>query len=166
MKLGLLILATSVALVSASPSPARTPPGSRVTATHAPAAQLEVGRTRSSLGTRFVTERQEVGGVPVLGAERVMTDAPGSKADLVIDHTYAGLSTPGPALVLQQAAIDAAARPMGFRAYRADPSASLAGLPRGSGVLVWRVLLPAASPLASFEVLVDAQNGKILRAQD
>jgi|GEM_PF-2821746 len=50
---------------------------------------------------------------------------------------------------------------------RAGPRASLAVLPRKDGArVVWRVTLPSRVPLATYEVLVDARDGQVLRVRD
>ena len=51
----------------------------------APAAQLEPGATRHSHGVTFRRFRQELGGVPVLGSEVVVTEAAGRAGDLLVD---------------------------------------------------------------------------------
>jgi hypothetical protein len=120
-----------------------------------------------SLGVGFVREQQVVGGVPVLGAERVVTKPTLESPGFVVDHTRGGIHAPGAATVSVSDAIEAGTRSVDATVFRAPPSASLAILPQGSGqTLVWRVLLPTASPLASFEVLVDARTGRVLRIRD
>ena len=145
-----------------SPALART-----LEAARAPVAQLEQTTVRTSFGTRFYRFRQEVRGIPVLGAETVVTDAPGSRADLFVDRTYARVATPEPATVASGRAVSSARRAAGVTRLREPARAELAILPDGGrGTLVWRVLLPAESPLASFEILVDARSGKVRRMRD
>src|SRR4051812_34856946 len=63
-------------------------------AARAPLAQLEQTHVVRSLGARFVRFRQQAGGVPVLGAQAVVTDAPG-RDDLLVDHTRSRIHAPG-----------------------------------------------------------------------
>ena len=147
---------------SAAPSQVR----SAVAAARAPVAQLEAGAPRRSHGVTFRRFRQAVDGVPVLGSELVVTDAPGRQADLVVDRTRR-VGAPRPARVSRVTALRTARRAAGVRALRAPPRATLAILPAGAGSrLVWRVLLLSAEPLASLEVLVDARSGRVVRTRD
>src|SRR3954452_4938617 len=121
----------------------------------APSSQLERVDVAESLGGRYVRYRQETGGIPVLGSEAVVTDGPGA-ADLLVDSTAARVRAPGSPAIDRDAAVRTARLATQVTALRAPPRASLAILPDASGGwLVWRVLLPARSPLASFEALVD-----------
>ena len=139
----------------------------KLEAARAPAGQLEETRELRSFGTRFVRFRQEVAGIPVLGAELVVTDGPGQRADLVLDATRGRVGPPPRARVSRGAAIAAARRRARVTRLRAPARAALAILPRARrSLLVWRVLLPARSPLASFEVLVDARTRSVVRVRD
>jgi len=133
----------------------------------APRGQLVHSKTTTSLGTDFKRYQQRVGGVPVLGGEVVVTNAPGSAADLKLDRSRRGLRAPGRAIVTRSEAIAAARRATRASDLRVAPRAGRAILPteRG-GRLVWRVLLASGSPLATFEVLVDARSGAIVRSRD
>ena len=135
-------------------------------AARAPASQLERATVVHSLGTSFVRYRQVVGGVPVLGAEAVATNGPGA-SDLVLDDTRARVRRPGPPRLSRAAALAAARRASGAGSLRAASRASLAILPDSTGgLLVWRVVLPSAQPLATYEVLVDARSGAVVRVRD
>src|SRR3954469_3048302 len=67
-------------------------------AARAPRAQLERGNSVTRLGARCVRYRQEVGGVPVLGSEAVVSDVPGTR-DLLVDHTRRRMRAPADARV-------------------------------------------------------------------
>ncbi|MBN1529909.1 MAG: hypothetical protein JW895_12670, partial [Thermoleophilaceae bacterium] len=114
----------------------------------------------------FHRYRQELGGVPVLGAQVVVTDARGRAGDLFVD-TSRRLRAPAAATVARAAAVGAARRAAGARRLREPARASEAILPARIGARrVWRVLLASAEPFASLEVLVDARSGRVLRTRD
>jgi hypothetical protein len=132
----------------------------------APLAQLERSGVERSFGARFLRYRQHVGGLPVLGAEAVLTDLPGSRADLLVDRTRT-VGRPPPARLSGAAATRIALRSIGRRALTARPRRSLAVLPLSSGArAVWRVLVPVAAPSGALELLVDARSGRVLRTRD
>src|SRR4051812_32610653 len=111
-----------------------------IDAARAPASQLERTQTVQSLGTRFVRYRQEAGGVPVLGADAVLTAHAGPD-DLLIDHTRARIARPGSPSLARRHALRIAVRATSAAAFRARTHASLAILPLTPGQrLVWRVL--------------------------
>jgi Fungalysin metallopeptidase (M36)/Thrombospondin type 3 repeat/Bacterial pre-peptidase C-terminal domain/Fungalysin/Thermolysin Propeptide Motif len=135
----------------------------------APAAPLVLRpvATATSLGTTFVRLQQEIDGLPVLGASIVRTNAAGTKGDVQVGRSYALTGTAAAARISRAAAIRAAKDAVGAEKLRADPSAKLALLPTGDrGVTVWDVILPSASPLGSFDVLVNAVDGRVLRKRD
>lgn len=159
----LAVLADAAAAAASPPADVR----SRLHDASAPTSQLGEVEVRDSLGTRFYRFRQEVDGVPVLGAEAVVSEPPGARADLLADGTRRGIERPGRARVDRPAAVAAAKRRAVVERLRAQPRASLAILPDPSGGrLVWRVLLPSREPVASFEVLVDARSGDAVRLRD
>jgi len=133
---------------------------------HAPASQLRQVGAVTSLGTRFYRFRQEVADVPVLGAETVVTDDRGRAGDLLIDRSRR-VRRPLPRRVSRGGAVASARARVGARRLRAPLRAALALLAeRARGRLVWRVLVPSRVPFGSFEVLVDARSGRVLRARD
>lgn len=136
-------------------------------AAKAPRDQLVRSSSTTSFGTTFERYEQRVGGVPVLGSEVVVTDARGTRADFTLDETRRGLQLPGRARVSRAAAIAAARTETGASDLRSAARAGKAILPTADGGrLVWRVLLPSGSPLASYEVLVDARSAAIVRVRD
>ncbi len=163
-------LLLALALITAVQPAAAEPPASvrqDLQAARAPEGQLERGNSDASLGARFYRFDQEAGGVPVLGAEAVLSDAPGDKADLLVDDTQPDVDAPPDASVTRAAAIKRARTATSVRELRGDIEAEQAILPDGSGGrLVWRVLVPSAKPLGSFEVLVDARSGEVIRKRD
>jgi Fungalysin metallopeptidase (M36)/Fungalysin/Thermolysin Propeptide Motif len=151
MRSPLAMLACVVALSASAP----------LASAAAPASRLRETSVQDSLGTRFHRLHQEVGGVPVLGSDSVVTDAPGRRGDLVLDHSVAGLAPPAPATVDRAQAVRAAQLRAGGEALRA----TLAVLARsGTARLVWRVLISA--PVASREILVDARTGGVVGDRD
>jgi len=155
------VLAASAA-AEAAPSQVRA----ALREAQAPAGQLERGSAHKSLGVTFRRFRQSVDGVPVLGSELVVTDAPGRRGDLVVDRTRR-VGEPRAALLSRREALRVARRGARIRALRVPPRATLAILPSGHGpALVWRVLMASAKPVASLEVLVDARSGRLVRTRD
>ncbi len=151
-----LWLATT-SLASASPGQVR----SRLGAARAPEAQLDRIAVQSSHGVRFYRYRQEVGGLPVLGSEVVVTDARGGRADLLADGSHR-LGARRAARVRRAAAGRIAMRAVGHGAVQ---HTSLAVLPSGQrAVTVWRVVV-ADMPNAVLEVLVDARTGAVIRTR-
>ena len=159
------VLALAVSAPIAAGAPAA--PAGAERALRAPTAEVEVVDVRESFGTRFYRFRQEVGGLPVLGADAVLADGPGGRGDLLRDRTVADIAEPAEAKLERAAAISAARRAAGVEELRYSARASLAILPSGDGqATVWRVILPAAEPLATFEVLIDARSGEVLGQRD
>ena len=115
----------------------------QLVAAAAPASQLQQVESVESFGTRFYRFRQEVAGVPVLGAETIVTDAPGRQADLLLDLSRPGIERRPPQRVVSRVSAIAAARVEArVERLRTGALASLSILPRSSGGrLVWRVIL-------------------------
>jgi len=133
----------------------------------APDAQLQLTGVTASHGTSFTHYRQTVAGLPVIGREAVVADARGTRADLLVDHTHGGLAAPPPATLDRRRAIRTALQRVGAGRLRAPAEASLALLPRGANsIAIWRVLIAGAAPLRSFEVLVDARSGEVVRVRN
>lgn len=133
----------------------------------APATQLRLDAGTTSHGVRFERYRQTVDGLPVIGREAVVFDARGTSADGVIDRTGGALASPAPARVSEAQARRAAERAVGARRLRAPTSGAPAILPRGGrGLVVWRMLVAAAEPASSTEVLVDARSGAVVAMRD
>ena len=72
----------------------------QLVAAAAPTSQLQQVESVESFGTRFYRFRQEVAGVPVLGAETIVTDAPGRQADLLLDLSRPGIERRPPQRVV------------------------------------------------------------------
>jgi len=162
------VLAAAVALgLAVAPSPASAHGFSariagKLQSARAPLAQLEQTGVRRSFGATFVQVRQEVGGIPVLGATATLSTS-GAGGDLLLDHTRANVARP-PAARVSKAAAKATARRAGHvRSLRAPVQAGLAIL---RNRLVWRIVIPAARPLADLEVLVDARTRAVVRVRD
>jgi hypothetical protein len=78
-------------------------------AARAPVAQLDQGAVRHSHGVTFRRFHQELGGVPVLGSEVVVTDARGRAGDLLLDGSQR-LGIPAPVRIGRAAALRIARR--------------------------------------------------------
>ena len=104
----------------------------------------------------------------MLGAETIVTDAPGRQADLLLDLSRPGIERRPPQRVVSRVSAIAAARVEArVERLRTGALASLSILPQSSGGrLVWRVILPARVPLGSFEVLIDARTKATVRVRD
>jgi hypothetical protein len=131
----------------------------------APLGQLQQLSERRSLGTTFVRVRQEVNGIPVLGASATLAlGADGNR--LLLDHTRPTVGRPAAASVSRTSAVQKARAASGAHSLRAPMRAGLALLPGRPDRLVWRVVIPSARPLGDFEVLVDARSGAPVRVRN
>jgi thrombospondin type 3 repeat protein/pre-peptidase/fungalysin metallopeptidase (M36)/fungalysin/thermolysin propeptide len=134
----------------------------------APTSQLDRTREVRSLGVRYRRYRQVVGGLPVLGSDVVVTDAPGRRNDALVDATRR-IAPPKRATVRRAAAIRVARARVGASRLRRSIRASRAILPGAGDAadrIVWRVIVARARPIGSFEVLVDARSGRVVRVSD
>ncbi len=164
---GLLLAALAAALPGAPPAGAAAPPSvaGALQAARAPVSQLSLVDTVASAGARFYRYRQRVDGLPVLGAEAVVTDGVRPGADLIVDHSRRGVVVPPPARIGARSAIVAARRGLRLDVSGARATASLAIAPEGLR-LVWRVVVRSSAPRGVFEVLVGARDGEIVRVRD
>jgi fungalysin metallopeptidase (M36)/thrombospondin type 3 repeat protein/peptidase YpeB-like protein/fungalysin/thermolysin propeptide len=120
-----------------------------------------------AFGVTFRRYRQVVDGLPVLGGEAVVTDAPGRSRELLVDSTRRRVGSPTHAGIARDDAVARARAATGGRPLRADPRATLAILAQHAGSrAVWQVLLAAREPVSSWEVLVDARSGEVVRTRD
>src|SRR4051794_19564763 len=159
LRFGAPLLALAVAASPASASPAQV--HAKLEQARAPESQLSRSAVVSSQGVRFYRYRQEVGGLPVLGSQVVVTDSRGAGADLLADGSRR-LGARQPALVRRAAAGRIAVRSVGGGAVR---HASLAVQPSGERAqTVWRVVV-RERPDRVWEVLVDARTGAIVRTR-
>jgi hypothetical protein len=165
------LAALSAAALMLAAEPAAADPRSAVEReleeARAPASQLAPAGSRTSLGTRFHRFDQEVGRVPVLGAEAVVGEAPGAEGDLLVDATRSRIDSPPRPRVARSAATRGALRGVELDRLARSPEAQLAILPDGrGGRLVWRVLLAGIDPPRDLEVLVDARSSAVVRERD
>ncbi len=162
------VLAGTVALLVAS-APAAT---ASAAAPGVPTAAGSVGELRQaeahqSFGASFVRYRQVVDGLPVLGSDTVVTDGRGWMGDLVIEGARRARRMPAGATLARADAVRAARQAVRATALRGPIAASQAILVMVAGPrTVWRVVVPSGQPLGSFEVLVDARDGSVLRIRD
>jgi hypothetical protein len=155
------------ALLALSASTAAGDPTARVAAgAEAPLGQLSKAEAVAVPGGGEIQRyHQRAAGLPVLGAEAVVVDAPGAAPSMVADHTVAGLDPRGRARLSRAVAIDRAMRTTSASHLRGRTSARLAVDPASESV-VWQVLIASGKPLADYEVLVDAGDGSIVRIHD
>ena len=163
---GAAIAIVAVILVLA-PSASAGPLERTVARADAPPSQLTQTRTMAGPEGGLVQRyEQEVGGLPVFGAELVAVDGPETAPILVSDSTVAGLDPADASSAISRSAAIAAARDaVGVHRLRAPAVAEL-GIDPGSGGLAWEVTLPADDPPADWLVAVDARSGEKLRARD
>jgi hypothetical protein len=155
--LAVAVSLATASLASASPDQVR----SRLGDARAPEAQLDRIAVQSSHGVRFYRYRQEVGGLPVLGSEVVVTDARGGRADFLADGSHR-LGARRGARVRRAAASRIAVRAVGHGGVR---HASLAVQASGGRALtVWRVVVRNGLN-GAWEVLVDARTGAVVRTR-
>jgi hypothetical protein len=133
----------------------------------APRAQLERARTVAVPGGGQIRRyKQQVGGLPVLGAEAVVVVPTGAAPILVSDNTRAGIDPQDRSGALQRSAAIAAARSATGASKLRGPASARLGLDPATGKLVWEVSLPSGEPLADLLVTVDARSGEKLRSKD
>ena len=155
----MLIVVALPAGATAAPRTVRGGPAD-IDAARAPESQLrEVGEVRS--GRRRVTRyRQVVRGLRVVGGDTVVTQAPGTRGDLLVDGSLP-IRPPARATVSRARAVRAAVR---SSRTVGRVRAGKAILPRARGArTVWRVVFRTARPVGAFEILVDARTARVLR---
>ncbi|HYI79699.1 MAG TPA: thrombospondin type 3 repeat-containing protein [Thermoleophilaceae bacterium] len=129
--------------------------------------ELRQAEVRQSFGARFARYRQVIGGLPVLGSDTVVTDGRGRAGNLVVEGTRRARRVPARATLARANAVRTARQAAGVTALRGPIAAGQAILVTGAGPrTVWRVVVPSGQPLGSFEVLVDARDGSVLRIRD
>jgi hypothetical protein len=156
------------ALLLMSAAPASADPLARTVArADAPRAELSLMRSTNVPGGGVIQRySQRVGGLPVLDAEVVAVGIPGEGSELISDSTVDGVTVPDASgAISEAAAIDRATAEIGIQRLRSEPTAEL-GIDRASGILVWRVVLPAWKPVGDFEVTLDADTGERVRVRD
>ena len=132
----------------------------------APAAELRPAATHvTPQGGEIRRFEQRVAGYRVLDAEAIVADPATGPAEVVVDHTEARIDPPRPATVGRETAVAAATAASGAGALRIAPRARL-GIDPGTGALAWRVLLASGSPLADYEVTVDARSAGVLETRE
>ncbi len=159
--LAIAALAAASGATAATAIAAGAPP--RLRAAAAPRHELDAQR-RIVLPGGATIERfqQRVGGVPVIGAEAIVSDPGKGVPRLVADTTRSAIDAPAKPRVSRREAIAIARSSVGARDLRGPVSARLEIRPGGGGAVVWRVRVPAAHPAGDFEVLVDAIAGGVV----
>ena len=130
---------------------------------------LVVHATWTSPAGTTVRFRQQVGGVPVYGAEIAVTVAPSSTVDFVMNGYQPGLQVAS--LVPTRTAAEARAAALDYLQVAGEVSferTRLVVVPTpGAARLAWEVrLVPAGSPVGDWELLVDAGSGEIFQVVD
>jgi hypothetical protein len=157
----------AAATVAVACAPASADPVARVAATaQAPLGTLAAARPVTVPGGGEIQRyRQRAAGLPVLGADAVVSDPPAGPPVLVTDHTVPGLQPSREVRVDRGAAIGKALRTTAASHLRGRTTARLVVDP-GSESVTWRVLIASGKPLADYEVLVDAADATIVRVTD
>ena len=136
----------------------------KLASARAPVSQLFLTEAKESFGSRFLRYEQRIGGVPVLGSDVVVTDAPGHAGDLIVDATRDDIDRPPAAAVSRDVAIEAARGRVGASVLGSPVDARLfIWSPRDLDRLVWRVV--STTRTGGYEVLVDARTGGIVRVR-
>jgi hypothetical protein len=165
-----LVLAAVLAAALAAPSAASAAPSKvkvQLKGAAAPAGELTpTDRVPLPGGATLYRFEQRVSGIGVLGTGAVVSNPPGAPPDLIVDHTKPSVQAPPAPRVSEARALETASSAVGVKRLRGRRSASLAIEPGKGGTLVWRVLVPSARPLGSFEVLVDARSGDVVRKRN
>ena len=157
-----LAVATTVALALSAQAASGASPdvNEKLAKAKAPVSQLVLTGVRTSFGARFLHYEQHVAGIPVLGADVVVTDAPGRGGDLSIDATRARVAHPGSPSVSRGAAVALARAALPGAAASGPAGARLMIAPEGGrSRLVWRVVTTSAA--GDYQVLVDARSGDV-----
>lgn len=119
-------------------------------------------------GATVVRFRQRVGELPVYGGEIAV--AVGARGDVVfVSSSYrTGAGAPANrALLDASAALDAALAHLGARAAATLDAGRVLFADGGESRVAWRFLLDTrGAPAGEWEVLVDAESGAVLRAED
>jgi hypothetical protein len=159
-------LASAAVLLTAAPYASADSLARAVASAEAPRAQLErTSATSTPAGGVIERFQQEVGGLPVFGAEVVAVDGADTPATLVSDFSVGGIDGVDAGSAISRAEAVAAARDaVGAGRVRAPATAELGVTP--AGTLAWEVTVPAADPLADWLVRVDANTGEKLSARD
>lgn len=163
----LAVLIVGIACGTASSAAAAPGVQRALRAATAPRQELSAARRVALPGGAVIERfRQRVGGRPVLGAEAITNQAPGGSPQILTDTTRPAIQVPESARISRGRAVSVAKSSVGVRNLRAPTSATLGIEPGGGGTLVWRVRVPAAHPIADFEVLVNASNGAVVSRND
>ena len=129
----------------------------------------ETGVATSTAG-HHVRYRQTLRGLPVLDADILVDlDHEGRVQDLASDSLPDLELTTGRCTVDGTRAIRIARAHLSVQgALRADAAVSAVACPISTAVArpAWRVTLPAVSPLGDWEVLVDQENGRVLKVRN
>src|SRR4051794_23352512 len=132
----------------------------------APLSQLQQVSVRKGLKATFYRVRQEVDGLPVIDSEAVVADVPG-RGQRLIDGTRGPVRRPAAATLSARKAGSIARGRVNAKRVIYGPRSSKAILVGAAGPrLVWRVVLGTRAPLGSFEVIVDARSGRVVRVRN
>jgi hypothetical protein len=158
----------AIALVG-DPAGASAAPGKvdqELKAASAPVSELEPASALGLPGGGVVYRfQQRVSGIKVLNGQAVVSDPPEGPPELVADATRARVEPPPESRISSREAIAIASSSAHVERLRGRVAAMLAIEP-ADRALVWRVEIPAASPLGDFEVLVDASSGSVRQSSD
>lgn len=129
---------------------------------------LQLAALRSGRAFSVVRLRQVQQGLPVYGSDLAVSVAPDGKVLFVANATVRGLTTVNAMATVSQArARKLAMQYLGTRATRHEASAQMIYGAADGTHLVWQLSIIASDGLrGTWEVLIDAHTGKVLRAVD
>ncbi len=157
------IAAVGAGLALAPSAPARAPAvGAALKDADAPARQLRTTATKTLPGGTVVNRfRQEVGGVPVVGAGSVVIDPVAGPPELLFDNSRGALDAPGSASVSRGSAIAAALAQVAGERIEGRPGARQVIAGGDGGTLAWEVSVLTGRP-ADYLIRVDATSGEVI----
>jgi len=157
------VLALGAALAPAATANADT---AALRAVDAPVGQLEKTSTHTPTGASSVTHYdQVVGGVPVSGADVVVSDLPGSAPRVLFDKSVDGLSDPGAPAVSRADAVAAALAAIGSPRGGHTSAELVIDATRGNQ-LAWQVAHYDRRPISDWLVTVSAASGDVIGKDD
>ncbi len=132
----------------------------------APVAQLERDSSHVPAPGSTVTHYgQVVGGVPVSGADVVVTDVAGAGPEILFDKSVAGLDDPGAPAVSRSDAVAAALAAIGSPSGGTRSAELVIDSARGNQ-LAWEVVYYDRRPISDWLVTVSASTGDVIARED
>ena len=157
------VLAIGAALVPAATASGET---AALKSADAPVGQLEKASTHTPTAGSSVTHYdQVVGGVPVSGADVVVSDLAGSAPEVLFDKSVSGLEDPGAPSVSRGQALAAALAAIGSPSGGHRSAELVIDATRGNQ-LAWQVSYYDSRPISDWLVTVSATSGDVIGKDD